>query len=127
MSENEKYISRADEMGNINISQDVLAVIAAAAATEVEDVGGLSAGIGSDVAELVGRKVLSKGVRLTMEEEQVCVDLSILVNFGYAVPDVAKAVQDAVMSAVENTSGLSVHCVNVTVTGVLFPHKAQGQ
>lgn len=126
MSENEKYISRADEMGNINIAQDVLAVIAAAAALEVEGVGGMSAGLGSDVAELVGRKGLSKGVRLTMEEEQMSIDLSLLVKFGYAVPDVAKAVQDAVMSAVENTSGLSVTQVNVTITGVLFSNKAQG-
>lgn len=126
MSENEKYISRADEMGNINISQDVLAVIAAAAAMEVEGVGGMTAGLGTDVAELVGRKVLAKGVRLSMEEEQVRIDLSLLVKFGHAVPDVARAVQDAVSSAVENTSGLTVRCVNVTVTGVLFPHKPQG-
>ncbi len=126
MSENEKYISRADEMGNINISQDVLAVIAAAAALDVEGVGGMAAGLGTDVAELVGRKVLSKGVRLSMEENEVAVDLTLLVKFGYAVPDVAKAVQDAVVSAVENTSGLTVRCVNVSVTGVIFPHKAQG-
>lgn len=121
MSENEKYISRSDEMGNIHISTDVLAVIAAAAVLEVEGVGGMAAGLGTDVAELVGRKVLTKGVRLTMTEDEVTIDLSVLVKYGYAVPDVAKAVQEAVMSAVENTSGLSVSCVNVTVAGVVFP------
>lgn len=122
MSENEKYISRSDEMGTINISIDVLAVIAAAAVLEVEGVGGMAAGLGSDVAELVGRKVLAKGVRMTMSDEQVSIDLSILVKYGYAVPEVAKAVQEAVASAVENTSGLTVACVNVNVSGVAFPH-----
>lgn len=125
MSENEKYICQSEEKGSIHISQEVLAVIAAAAATDVEGVGGLSATLSSEVSGLVGRKVQAKGVRLSMEEERVNVDLSILVKYGYAVPDVARAVQDAVMSAVENTSGLSVNAVNVTVTGVLFPRKPQ--
>lgn len=127
MSENEKYISRREENGSVHISQEVLAVIAAAAATDVEGVGGLSATFGSEVSGLVGRKVQAKGVRLSMEEEQMNVDLSLLVKYGYAVPDVARSVQDAVMSAVENTSGLSVSAVNVTVTGVVFPQKAKQQ
>lgn len=122
MGEGKDYVSRADEMGSINISEDVLAVIAAAAAMEVEGVGGMAAGLGTDVAELVGRKVLAKGVRLTMTDEKVAIDLSILVNYGSIISDVAKAVQDAVMSAVENTSGLTVSAVNVTVAGVMFPH-----
>ena len=121
MSENEKYISRTDELGSINISVDVLAVIAAAAVLEVDGVGGMAAGLGSDVAELVGRRGLSKGVRMTMADDQVSIDLSILVKYGHEVPAVARAVQDAVMSAVENTSGLKVTCVNVTVAGVAFP------
>lgn len=121
MSENEKYISRSDEMGNIHISTEVLAVIAAAAVLEVEGVGGMAAGLGSDMAELVGRKVVAKGVRLTMAEDQLEIDLSILVKYGYAVPDIAKNVQEAVASAVENTSGLTVTGVNVTVAGVTFP------
>ena len=125
MSENEKYISRPDEMGAINISIDVLAVIAAAAALEVEGVGGMAAGLGSDVAELAGRRALSKGVRMTMVDELVSIDLSILVKYGYAVPEVAKAVQEAVASAVENTSGLAVSCVNVNVAGVTFSHSAR--
>lgn len=124
MSDHEKYISRSDEMGNIHISIEVLSVIAAAAALEVEGVSGMAAGLGSDVAELVGRKVLSKGVRMFMADDQVSIDLSILVKYGHAVPDVAKAVQEAVMSAVENTSGLVVTCVNVTVAGVAFPRSS---
>ena len=121
MSENEKYISRSDEMGNIHISTEVLVVIAAAAAMEVEGVGGMGAGVGTDMAELVGRKAVARGVRLTMTEDQFNIDISILVKYGYTVPEVAGAVQEAVMSAVENTSGLPVTGVNVTVGGVVFP------
>ena len=121
MGENEKYISQSDEMGNINISTEVLAVLAGAAALETEGVGGMAAGLGSDMAELVGRKVVAKGVRLTIAEDRLSIDLSILVKYGFAVPDVAKAVQENVMNAVVNTSGLNVECVNITVAGVVFP------
>ena len=75
---------------------------------------------GSDVAAMVNRKVLSKGVRISVEEDRVSVDISLMVKYGYVVPDVARGVQDAVSSAVENTSGLQVACVNVTVAGVMF-------
>lgn len=121
MSENEKYVSQSDEMGNIHISTDVLAVIAAAAVLEVEGVAGMAAGLSSDMAELVGRKAVAKGVRLTLTQDLLEIDLSVLVKYGYTVPDVAKNVQEAVASAVENTSGLKVNGVNVTVAGVAFP------
>ena len=123
MGENDKYISRSDEMGNIHISAEVLAVLAGAAAMETEGVGAMAAGLGSDMAEFVGRKVVAKGVRIVIAEDKICIDLSILVKYGYAVPSVAKAVQEAVMNAVVNTSGLNVECVNVTVAGVVFPRQ----
>ena len=123
MGENDKYISRSDEMGNIHISAEVLAVLAGAAAMETEGVGAMAAGFGSDMAELVGRKVVAKGVRIVISEDKISIDLSILVKYGYAIPDVAKAVQEAVMNAVVNTSGLEVACVNVIVAGVVFPRQ----
>ena len=123
MGENDKYISRSDEMGNIHISAEVLAVLAGAAAMETEGVGAMAAGLGSDMAELVGRKVVAKGVRIVISEDKISIDLSILVKYGYAIPDVAKAVQEAVMNAVVNTSGLEVACVNVIVAGVVFPRQ----
>ena len=96
-------------------------MIAAAAATEVEGVGSLAANLGSDIAELLGgRKNLSKGVHIAVEEESVRVDVSILIKYGYTIIDVAKEVQSAVFSAIENTSGLTVECVNVHVLGVSF-------
>ncbi len=120
MAENRDYISRPDEMGNIHISEEVLAVIAAAAALEVEGVGSLSANLGSDIAQLLGKKNMAKGIRISMNEDAVVVDLSILIKYGHTILDVAKKVQEAVANAVEATSGLQVECVNVHVGGVTF-------
>lgn len=126
MSENKEYVSRSDELGNIHISEEVLAGIAAAAALEVDGVSGLAANLGSDIAELLGgKKNLSKGVHITVEEESVRVDVSILIKYGYTIIDVAKEVQNAVFSAIENTSGLTVECVNVHVLGVTFDREAK--
>ncbi len=121
MSENREYISYPDEMGTIHIADDVLAVIAASAALEVEGVSSLAANLSTDLAELMGRKVYSKGVRLLVSEGRVVLDISILIKYGYSIPDVAKKVQDAVMTAVTNTSGMEVAQVNIQVAGVSFP------
>ena len=120
MAESKEYISHENELGSVSISEEVLAVIAAAAAMDVEGVSSLGSGLSLDAAATANRKALTKGVRLAVEDEKVRVELSILVRYGYVVTDVAKAVQDAVFSAVENTSGLGVACVNVTVVGVSF-------
>ena len=121
-----EYISRPDELGNIHISEDVLAVIAAAAATEVEGVGSLSTNLSSDIAELLGgKKNLSKGIRIAMEEDSVQVDVSLLIKYGYTIVDVAKEVQNAVFLAIENTSGLPVENVNVHVAGILFDKESK--
>ena len=122
MAEGREYISHENELGRVSISEEVLTVIAAAAAVDVEGVSSLGSGLSLDAATTANRKALTKGVRLAVEDEKVRVDLSILVRYGYVVTDVARAVQDAVFSAVENTSGLSVACVNVAVVGVSF-HK----
>ncbi|MGN0986059.1 MAG: Asp23/Gls24 family envelope stress response protein [Candidatus Enterenecus sp.] len=120
MAESREYISREEELGSINVSEEVLAAIAGAAALEVEGVGALGSGAGSDAAAAVSRKALTKSVRLAVENDDVCVDISVLVKYGYVVPEVAQEVQNAVKSAMENTSGLNVVCVNVVVAGVTF-------
>ena len=120
MGEGKEYVSRSDELGNIHISEEVLAVIAAAAVLEVEGIGGLAANLGTDLAELLGKKTLSRGIRLEVAEENVTVDVNILVKYGHTIPEVGRAVQEAVMSSIEATSGLTVEAVNVNVGGVIF-------
>lgn len=124
MSENKEYVSRSDELGNIHISEEVLAAIAAAATLEVEGVHALSANLGSDLAELLGKKHLTKGIQITMEEDRVKVDLSILMSYGHIIPEVGKAVQDGVKNAIESMTGLEVEEVCVSVTGISFEKKA---
>ncbi len=120
MAETREYVSRSDELGNIHISGEVLAVIAAAAALEVEGVSSLAANLGSDIAELLGKKNLAKGVHIQVADEMVTVDVSVLVKYGYTIQDVAKNVQDAIKNGVESMSGLTVDAVNVNVGGVTF-------
>ena len=127
MGEGREYVSRPDEMGNIHISEDVMAVIAAAAALEVEGVGSLAANLGNDLVEMLGgKKNLAKGVRVSSNEDgSLTVDVGILVKYGYSIPEVAAKVQDAVFSSLENTSGLTPACVNVNVTGITFDRDAK--
>lgn len=121
MGETKEYISRPDEMGNIHISEEVLAVIAAAAAMEIEGVSSLAGGLSGELAELVAGKKLNRGIDIKVNEDSVAIRVAVLVKYGYVIPDVARSVQDAVASAVENTTGLNVESVNVHVAGVTFP------
>ncbi len=126
MSENKEYVTRCEEQGNVYISEEVLAGISAAAALEIEGVSGLTANLGSDIAELLGKKSLAKGVSVKTEEDKVVVTLSILMAYGHTIPEVGKAVQEAVKNAVESMTGLEVSAVNVNVAGIsLQAHKEQ--
>ncbi len=123
MSEVKNYVSRSEENGVIHISEEVLAAIAAAAAQEVEGVSGLSTHFSSEIAERLGKKHTSKGVRVTMQEEKANVNMAILMNYGFKITEVGIAVQDAVTSAIEGMAGLNVGTVNVNVAGMVFPQK----
>ena len=126
MSENKEYVTRCEEQGNVYISEEVLAGISAAAALEIEGVSGLTANLGSDIAELLGKKSLAKGVSVKTEDDKVVVTLSILMAYGHTIPEVGKAVQEAVKNAVESMTGLEVSAVNVNVAGLsLQAHKEQ--
>lgn len=123
-NKNKEYVTCSEEHGNIHISEEVLAGIAAAAALEVEGVSSLAANLGSDIAELLGKKNLAKGVRVKMEEDKVQVELSVMMAYGYTIPEMGKAVQDGVKVAIESMTGLEVSAVNVNVGGITFPPKA---
>lgn len=118
MAENKEYISRADENGDIYISEEVLAMIAGAAATEVEGVTGLAGGNFSE--QILGKRSLSRGVVVLREEEEITLNISILIRYGCAIPEVAKKVQETVRTNLQDTSGLKVAAVNVRVGGVTF-------
>jgi uncharacterized alkaline shock family protein YloU len=115
---NDNETPRGDENGVIHISDEVVASIAALTAADVEGVAALSAGV--DIGEWLGRKNLSKGVKLTTQDSTVLLDISLLVRYGYAIPAVSRLVQKKVKDAVESMTGLTVGEINVHVVGVSF-------
>ena len=122
MAENKEYITRQESMGTIQISEDVVASVAAMAVMEQEGVCGLSTGIGSDIAEMLGMKSAAKGVRIVSDKEgRLFVECNVVANFGYSVFELAKNVQENVKSSVESVTGLRVAEVNVTVCGIALP------
>ena len=121
MSESKDYLVHDVEKGTVNISEEVVAAIAAVAVSEVEGVFGLSSSFTSDLKELLGKKNLSKGVKLTIEEDVVAVECFVVVAYGYEIPAVASAIQDNVKSAVESMTGLTVKSVDVDVCGISTP------
>lgn len=109
------------ELGELRIANEVVAIVAGLAATEVEGVAGMSGGIAGGIAEMLGRKNLSKGVKVEVGEEQAAVDLFVVVEYGVRIPDVAWKIQENVKRAIETMTGLEVVEVNVHVQGVHFP------
>ncbi|NPV26215.1 MAG: Asp23/Gls24 family envelope stress response protein [Firmicutes bacterium] len=105
-------------IGSIRIADEVVAIIAGLAATEVEGVAGMSGGIAGGIAEMLGRKNLSKGVKVEVGEKEAAVDLFVIVDFGVRIPDVALKIQENVKRAIESMTGLTVVEANVHVQGV---------
>lgn len=118
MSENKDYITRLEEKGSVNISGDVIASVVAAAALEVNGVAGLAGNVGNDIAQLFANKKIASGVKLDMEGEELVIDVNILLTLGTEVSPAAVKVQNAVIEAVEDTTGIKVAAVNVHVSGI---------
>lgn len=106
------------ELGKIQIAPEVLEVIAGMAASEVEGVAQMSGGFVGDIAERLGRKNVARGVRVEVGSREAAVDVSIVVKYGYRIPEVARNIQDSVSSAIESMTGLSVVEVNVHIVDV---------
>lgn len=114
----------ADGKGTVTFATDVVATIAGLAATEVEGVASMVGGTSSGLAEIFKRgqntRSLTRGVRVELNENTVTVYLTIVVDYGSPVPEVAKNIQENVKKAIETMSGLEVTAVNVLVQGVSF-------
>jgi Uncharacterized protein conserved in bacteria len=115
------------ELGDIRIANEVVGIIAGLAATDVDGVAGMSGGIAGGIAELLGRKNLSKGVKVEVGEEQAAVDLFVVVEYGVRIPEIAYHIQENVKRAIETMTGLEVVEVNVHVQGVHFPSEERAE
>lgn len=112
--------NKNEELGSIKIANEVVAIIAGLAATEIEGVAGMSGGIAGGIADMLGRKNLSKGVKVEVGETETSVDIYVIVEYGSSIPDVAWNIQDNVRQAIEGMTGLDAVEINVHVQGVHF-------
>jgi len=122
----EQDINMSEEkngLGAIRIADDVVSIIAGLAASEVSGVVSMSSGVVGGIVEKLGRKNLTKGVKVEVGEKEAAVDLFIVVEYGSSIPEVAARIQDAVKSAIEKMTGLAVVEVNVNVQGVAFANE----
>jgi uncharacterized alkaline shock family protein YloU len=108
------------DMGSIQIAPEVIEVIAGLATVEVQGVAGMSGGFAGGIVELLGRKNLSKGVKVEVGQREAAIDVSIIVEYGNRIPEVASAIQQNVKNAIESMTGLNVIEVNVHIHDVHF-------
>ena len=107
-----------DRIGEVKIADEVVAIIAGLAATEVEGVSSMAGNITNELVGKLGMKNLSKGVKVDVLENVVCVNLNLNLEYGYSIPETCKKVQEKVKTAIENMTGLEVSDVNISIAGV---------
>jgi uncharacterized alkaline shock family protein YloU len=123
----DKRVERTEhtDVGSIRIADEVVGIIAGLAATEVEGVAGMSGGLVGGIAEMLGKKNLSKGVKVEVGEREAAVDLFIIAEYGVRIPDVALKIQENVKQAIESMTGLEVVEVNIHIQGVGFAQESK--
>lgn len=111
------------EVNGIKISDEVVAIIAGMAASEVSGVYNMSGGFVDGISEMLGKK--TKGVKVQVGEKETIIDISLIVEYGARIPDIAWEVQNKVKTQVESMTGLNVVAVNVLVQGVNLPKEVK--
>ena len=115
---NTDVLQEEENIGTVKIADDVVAMIAGLAATEVEGVSAMAGNVSNELMSKVGVKKLTKGVKVDVFEKHVTVDLSVLMDYGYNIPATCQKVQTKVKTAIENMTGLQVTDVNIRISGV---------
>ena len=107
-----------DRIGEVQIADEVVAIIAGLAATEIDGVDSMAGNITNELVGKLGMKNLSKGVKVDVTEDHVSVDLSLNIRYGFNIHEVSEQVQEKVSAAIENMTGLTVLDVNIRIAGV---------
>lgn len=119
MAEDRKaYMIKDSNLGEVKIADEVVAIIAGLAATEVEGVSSMAGNITNELVSKLGMKNLSKGIKVEVLDGVVDVDVALNIAFGYAIPEVSAKVQEKVKTAIENMTGLEVGSVNIRIAAV---------
>ena len=112
------YTLENGNMGQVQIADEVVAIIAGLAATEVEGVASMAGNITNELVSKLGKKSLSKGIRVKVEDGIVNVNVALNIAYGYSVPKTCKKVQEKVKAAIENMTGLGVEKVDIQIANV---------
>ena len=107
-----------EEVGQVQIADEVIAVIAGLAATEVDGVAKMNGNITNEIVSKLGMKKLSKGVKIDIEGQDVEVTLNLVLAYGVSIPRTSKEVQEKVKNAIENMTGMNVKEVNIRIAGI---------
>lgn len=118
VDQNTVLLKDDENVGAVQIADDVVAMIASLAATEVGGVNSMAGNITNELMAKVGVKKLTKGVRVDVENGNVSVDLAVTMDYGYNIPATCQQVQNKVKSAIENMTGLNCTNVNIRIAGV---------
>ena len=119
MADNRKVVKiKEDNLGEVHVADEGVAIIAGLAATEVEGVASMAGNITNELVSKLGMKNLSKGVKVEVAEKTVSVEVALNISYGYSIPEVSEKVQEKVKSAIETMTGLSVAIVNVRIATV---------
>ncbi len=119
MAENRNIIQiKSDQLGEVKIADEVVAIVAGLAATEVEGVSSMAGNITNEIVSKLGMRNLSKGIQIEVENDEIKVSVAINIAYGYNIPEVSAKVQDKIASAIENMTGLHVAEVNVRIASV---------
>jgi uncharacterized alkaline shock family protein YloU len=110
----------SEDYGKVTFADEVVAIIAGLAATEIQGVAAMSGGIAGGIVEKLGRKNLSKGVKVEVGEKEAAIDLFIIVDYGVRIPELSWNIQENVKKAVETMTGINVIEVNIHIQGVNF-------
>ena len=117
--EQNTYVLQEDEdLGTVKIADEVVAMIAGLAATEVDGAAAMAGNISNDLMSKMGVKNLAKGVKVEVIGKRVKADLALVVEYGYNIPVVSQKVQEKVKSTIENMTGLEVSDVDIRIAGV---------
>ena len=107
-----------DDLGEVRIADDVVAIIAAHAATEVDGVAAMTGNITNELVSKLGMKNLSKGVKAIVTEDGVDVELTLNVKFGYSIKEISLKVQEKAKNAIETMTGLTVNKVDIRIANI---------
>ena len=118
----DENLNKEVELGIVKISDEVVEVIAGLAASEIDGIEGMSTTLVGGITQILsGKKNLSKGIKVTVDDDKATIDIHVVVKYGIKIPEVASKVQENVIKFVESMTGLKVSAVNVFIQNVVLP------